>query len=96
MNVVNLASAANPMAAVPAIIMHNYVTHQTFADPKHGAEARTEGFWVGAWLRNNGTVFFCMEDGAKIEGTDAADVLRKANAYRKTLPNATGWLRKAA
>lgn len=73
--------------AKPVVLMHHYengVIARTEAAPKPGSVARTSGFWPGAWVCEDGTLFFITEDGAKLDADTPDALVQKALAYRKS------------
>lgn len=71
--------------AVPVLLMQHFedgVAIRTDVAKKTGVKPRCEGFWPGAWQRDDGSVFLVMDGGATLEGSPD-EIVRKAANPRK-------------
>lgn len=77
----------NKLNAFPVVLMHRFdaagVT--TYAARKPGHQARAEGFWEGAWAREDGTFFFVLETGKVIEAASAAELVTAVQTAHKPM-----------
>lgn len=77
-----------PLPAASVMLMHHYENGaivRTEAIRRPGRPERTTGFYEGAWQRQDGSVFFVMEDGRVVDAASPAELVNAVLATRASL-----------
>lgn len=78
----------SPLPAASVMLIHHYENGAivaTDAVKRPGRAERQSGFYEGAWLRQDGSVFFMMDSGQVVEAASPGELVNAVMALRARL-----------